>query len=122
MALNAELAGKFLREQTVLSSGGEVQRTTVGEDGVMSVGGGMPGDDGGPAFASVTAEGLNGDDYWVKLSSGVVEGGAETVAATRKSAFIRSFARYAGAHAFDAAKFPVDLRLRWTGGSAQRHG
>jgi hypothetical protein len=94
MALSAELAGKFLREHTILSSGGEVQRTTVGEDGAISVGGGMPGDEGGPAFAAVTTEGLNGDNYWAKLSSGAVEGGAETVAATRKSAFIRSFALY----------------------------
>ncbi len=94
MALNAELVGKFLREQTVLSSGGEVQRTAVGEDGVISVGGGMPGDEGGPAFASATTEGLNGDNYWAKLSSGAVEGGAETLAATRKAAFVRSFALY----------------------------
>lgn len=95
MALSAELAGKFLREHMVLSSGGEVQRTTVGEDGVISVGGGMPGDEGGPAFASVTTEGLSGDNYWAKLSSGAaVEGGAETAAATRKSAFIRSFVLY----------------------------
>jgi hypothetical protein len=94
MALSAELAGKFLREQTVLSSGGEVQRTAVGEDGVISVGGGMPGDEGGPAFASATTEGLNGDNYWAKLSSGAVEGGAETLAATRKAAFVRSFALY----------------------------
>jgi hypothetical protein len=94
MALSAEAAGKFLREHMVLSSGGEVQRTTVGEDGVISVGGGMPGDEGGPAFSSVTTEGLNGDIYWAKLSSGAVEGGAETVAATRKSAFIRSYVLY----------------------------
>ena len=94
MALSAEIAGKFLREQTVLSSGGEVQRTAVGDDGVMQVGGGMPGDDGGPAFSLVTAEGLNGDNYWAKLTTGAVQGGAETVAAARKQAFIRSYALY----------------------------
>ncbi len=94
MALSAELVGKFLKEHTILSSGGEVQRTAVGEDGAMSVGGGMPGDEGGPAFAAVTSEGLNGDIYWAKLTSGAVQGGAETVAATRKQAFIRSFALY----------------------------
>jgi hypothetical protein len=95
MALSAELKGRFLREHTVLSSGGEVQRTTVGEDGAISVGGGMPGDEGGPAFAAVTTEGLDGDNYWAKLSSGALgSGGAETAAAARKSAFVRSFALY----------------------------
>lgn len=94
MALSAEFSGKFLREQTVLSSGGEVQRTAIGEDGAIQVGGGMPGDEGGPAFSLVTAEGLNGDNYWAKLSSGAVQGGAETIAATRKQAFHRSYALY----------------------------
>lgn len=94
MALSAETVGRFLKEHTVLSSGGEVQRTMVGEDGAIAVGGGMPGDEGGPAFAAVTAEGLSGDTYWAKLSSGAVQGGAETVAATRKQAFVRSYALY----------------------------
>ncbi len=94
MALSADLAGKFLKEHTVLSSGGEVQRTAVGEDGAISVGGGMPGDEGGPAFTAVTTEGLNGETYWAKLSTGAVQGGAETVAATRKQSFVRSFALY----------------------------
>lgn len=94
MTLSAELAGKFLREQTVLSSGGEVQRTAVGEDGAIQVAGGMPGDDGGPAFSLVTAEGISADAYWAKLTTGAVQGGAETAAATRKQAFIRSYALY----------------------------
>jgi hypothetical protein len=94
LALNAHLAGKFLREQTTLSSGGDVSRTVVGDDGAISVGGGMPGDEGGPAFSFVTAEGLDGDNYWAKLSSGAVQSGAETAGAVRKSAFIRSFALY----------------------------
>jgi hypothetical protein len=94
MALSAELAGKFLREHMSLTSGGEVQRTAVGDDGVISVAGGMPGDEGGPALSAVTTEGLSGDVYWAKLSSGAVEGGAETAAANRKAAFIRSFVLY----------------------------
>jgi hypothetical protein len=94
MALSAELSGKFLREQTVLSSGGEVQRTAVGEDGAIQVSGGMPGDDGGPAFSLATAEGISGDSYWAKLTTGAVQGGAETAAAARKQAFIRSYALY----------------------------
>jgi hypothetical protein len=94
MALSADLSGKFLKETTVLSSGGEVQRTAVGEDGATSVGGGMPGDEGGPAFSLVTAEALNGDSYWAKLSSGATQGGAETAAAARKQAFVRAYALY----------------------------
>lgn len=94
MALSAEIAGKFLREQTVLGSGGEVQRTAIGDDGAIQVGGGMPGDEGGPAFAMVTAEGLNGDSYWARLTTGAVQGGAETAAAARKQTFIRSYALY----------------------------
>lgn len=94
MVLSSEMDGKFLREQTMLGSGGEVQRTTVGEDGATQVGGGMPGDEGGPAFSMVTAEGLSGDSYWARLSSGAVQGGAETAAVTRKQTFIRSYALY----------------------------
>ncbi len=94
MALSAEVGGRFLKEQTVLSTGGEVQRTAVGDDGAIAVPGGMPGDEGGPAFSMAAAEGLNGDVYWAKLSSGAVQGGAETVVATRKQAFIRSYALY----------------------------
>jgi hypothetical protein len=94
MALSAELSGKFLKEQTVLSSGGEVQRATVGDDGAIMVPGGMPGDDGGPAFSMVTAEGLDGDIYWAKLTTGAVQGGAETAAATRKQQFLRAYALF----------------------------
>lgn len=94
VALSAEWAGRFLREQTTLASGGEVQRTVVGEDGALNVGGGMPGDDGGPAFSSVAAECINGDNYWAKLSSGVVAGGTETTSAARKQSFVRMSALY----------------------------
>lgn len=120
MALSAELAGKFLREQTVLGSGGEVQRTAIGEDGAIMVSGGMPGDEGGPAFSMVTAEGLNGDVYWAKLSSGAVQGGAETIAATRKQAFIRSYALYMLAFTLTP---PVNFPMTFTyGGQVEAPG
>ncbi len=94
MALSAEIANKFLREQTILGTGGEVQRTTIGDDGAIQVGGGMPGDEGGPAFSMVTAEGLSGDNYWARLTTGAVQGGAETAAMARKQSFIRTYALY----------------------------
>ncbi|HEX3877997.1 MAG TPA: hypothetical protein VHW24_13485 [Bryobacteraceae bacterium] len=94
MSLSAERVGRFLKENTILSSGGETQRAAVSDDGAIMVGGGMPGDDGGPAFTSVTSEGIDGNRYWAKLSSGEVAGGAETIAATRQQLFERSFALY----------------------------
>ena len=56
LELSIDLSGKFLKELTTYSSGGEVQR--VGSDGTTS--GGMPGDDGGPALVAGTVEGLSG--------------------------------------------------------------
>jgi hypothetical protein len=112
MALSMELTGKFLREQTSLSNGGEITKMGVGEDGAGSVGGGMPGDDGGPALGLNVAEGLNGADYWIKNAAGSMNGGApEAVAAARKRAFIESFARYA--IAFTLAP-PVNFSVAFT--------
>jgi hypothetical protein len=79
MALTIDLSGKYLKEQSTLSSGGQVQR--VGGDG--AVGGGMPGDDGGPALSLGLTEGYDGDDYWTRNGSG-----------SGKSAFLASFTRY----------------------------
>src|ERR1700689_354354 len=70
VALSMELTGKFLREQTSLANGGQITRMGMGEDGAGSLGGGMPGDDGGPALGLNVAEGLNGGDYWVKNAAG----------------------------------------------------
>src|ERR1700679_259195 len=89
VALSMELAGKFLREQTSLANGGQITKMGLGEDGVGSVGGGMPGDDGGPALGLNMAEGLNGGDYWVKSAAGAVinSNTPEAAAAARKRAF-----------------------------------
>jgi hypothetical protein len=110
VALSMDLAGKFLREQTSLANGGEIQKMGMTEDGAGSVGGGMPGDDGGPALGLNLAEGLNGPDYWVKNAAGpMATGGApEAAAAARKRAFIESFARYALAFTLaPPANFPI---------------
>jgi hypothetical protein len=97
VALSMELSGKFLREQTSLGNGGEIQRMAMGADGAGAVGGGMPGDDGGPALGLNLAEGLNGADYWVKNAAGSMLNSStpEAAAAARKRAFVESFARYA---------------------------
>lgn len=110
VALSMELSGKFLREQTSLANGGEIQRMALGADGVAPVGGGMPGDDGGPALGLNVAEGLNGGDYWVKNAAGPVinSNTPEAAAAARKRAFVESFARYALAFTLSPpANFPV---------------
>src|ERR1700683_5566820 len=110
VALSMELTGKFLREQTSLANGGQITRMGLGEDGVGSVGGGMPGDDGGPALGLNVAEGLNGADYWVKNAAGPVTGSntPEAAAAARKRAFVESFARYTIAFTLAApVNFPV---------------
>ena len=110
VALSMELTGKFLREQTSLGNGGEITRMGMGEDGAASVGGGMPGDDGGPALGLNAAEGLNGNDYWVKNAAGAVIDSStpEAAAAARKRAFVESFARYAIAFTLSPpANFPV---------------
>src|SRR5271156_1249696 len=72
VAMSLELSGRFLREQTSLANGGEITKMGMGEDGVGSVGGGMPGDDGGPALGLNLAECLSGGDYWVKNAAGAV--------------------------------------------------
>jgi hypothetical protein len=110
VALSMELTGKFLREQTSLANGGQITKMGLSEDGVGSVGGGMPGDDGGPALGLNLAEGLNGGDYWVKNAAGPVAGGntPEAAAAARKRAFVESFARYAIAFTLaPPVNFPV---------------
>lgn len=110
VALSMELAGKFLREQTSLANGGQITRMSMGEDGVGSVGGGMPGDDGGPALGLGQAEGLNGSNYWMKNATGVINNTdrPEAAAAARKRAFVESFARFAIAFTLSApANFPV---------------
>jgi hypothetical protein len=110
VALSMELTGKFLREQTSLANGGQITKMGMGEDGVGSVGGGMPGDDGGPALGLHVAEGLNGGDYWVKNAAGPATDSntPEAAAATRKRAFLESFARYAIAFTLSPpVNFPV---------------
>jgi hypothetical protein len=110
VALSLDLTGKFLREQTSLTNGGEITKMGMGEDGVGSVGGGMPGDDGGPALGLNVAEGLNGADYWVKNGAGPVSDSKtpEAAAANRKRAFVDSFARYAIAFTLaPPVNFPV---------------
>jgi hypothetical protein len=110
VALSMDLTGKFLREQTSLSNGGEITKMGMGEDGVGSVGGGMPGDEGGPALGLNAAEGLNGADYWVKNGAGSASNSStpEAAAAARKKAFVESFARYAIAFTLaPPVNFPV---------------
>jgi len=109
VALSMELTGKFLREQTSLANGGEIAKMGMTEDGAGSVGGGMPGDDGGPALGLNAAEGLNGADYWMKNAAGPVNSNTpEAAAAMRKRAFAESFARYAIAFTLSPpANFPV---------------
>src|ERR1022692_831561 len=51
MAFTIDLSGRYLKEQSTLASGGQVQRMGVGGDGAALSGGGMPGDDGGPALS-----------------------------------------------------------------------
>jgi hypothetical protein len=110
VALSMELTGKFLREQTSLSNGGEISKMGMGEDGAGSVGGGMPGDDGGPALGLNIAEGLDGPNYWVKTAAGSVNNSntPEAAAAARKRALVESFARYAIAFTLaPPVNFPV---------------
>jgi hypothetical protein len=110
VALSMELTGKFLREKTSLSNGGQITKMGLGEDGAGAVGGGMPGDDGGPALGLNVEEGLNGDDYWVKNAGGpsINSNAPEAVAAARKRAFVETFARYAIAFTLAApVNFPV---------------
>jgi len=79
MAFTIDLSGKYLKEQSTLSSGGQIER--IGGDG--AVGGGMPGDDGGPGFSLSLIEGFDGDDYWARNGSG-----------SGKRVFVGNFVRY----------------------------
>lgn len=105
MTLSLDLAGRFLEEHTVYSTGGEVQRMGRTEDGVGAVGGGMPGDEGGPALNASVTEGWNGKDYWIKNGAGgTATGGSEA----RKMTFRRIFVRYALAFTLTPPKdFPM---------------
>jgi hypothetical protein len=105
MTLSLDLAGKFLEEHTTYSNGGEVQRMGMTEDGVGSVGGGMPGDSGGPAMNASVSEGWNGSEYWIKNGvGGSTTGGSDA----RTMTFRRIFARYALAFTLSAPKdFPM---------------
>jgi len=108
LELSIDLSGKFLKELTTYSSGGEVQR--VGSDGTTA--GGMPGDDGGPALVAGTTEGLNGDRYWSRPASGQNGNGnaLQPAAAARKRSFTDIFARFALAFVLSPpANFPVSF-------------
>jgi len=125
LTLSIDLAGKFLKEQTTYSTGGQVQRMAIGDDGAAAGSGGMPGDDGGPALVAGAVEGLNGGSYWARTAAGDhVPGNAlEPAAAARKRNFIDSFARFALAFTLSApANFPVSFvyagRLETPGGMA----
>jgi hypothetical protein len=83
MTLTIDLSGRYLKEQSTLSSGGQVQRMGVGGDGAAPSGGGMPGDDGGPAFSLGLTEGFDGSSYWSRNGAG-----------SSKDAFVGNFARY----------------------------
>jgi len=105
MALSLDLSGKFLEEHTIYSTGGEVQRMGMTEDGPGSVGGGMPGDSGGPSLNRNVIQGLDGDKYWTKTGAG----GTETSGTdAEKTIFRRIFVRYALAFALAPPEnFPV---------------
>lgn len=105
MTLSLDLTGKFLEEHTTYATGGEIQRMGMTDDGVGPVGGGMPGDSGGPALNASVTEGLNGDTYWIKNGVG---GSATSGSDARKMTFRRIFARYALAFALTTPQdFPV---------------
>jgi hypothetical protein len=105
MALSLDLSGKYLEEHTTYSNGGEIQRMGMGDDGPASVGGGMPGDSGGPALSSNVTEGLNGETYWAKVGAG---GRIAPPTDERKKAVQRIFTRYAITFALAAPQnYPV---------------
>jgi len=108
LELSIDLSGKFLKELTTYSNGGEVQR--VGSEG--STAGGMPGDDGGPALVAGTAESLNGDHYWIRTASGQSKNddALQPASAARKRTFTDIFARFSLAFTLSApANFPVSF-------------
>ncbi|HTS31915.1 MAG TPA: hypothetical protein VMH81_38860 [Bryobacteraceae bacterium] len=99
LALTLDLSGKCLKEQSSLSNGGQIQRMGLSADGAGPAGGGMPGDDGGPAMSLLLTEGLDGDDYWAR--NGVGSG---------KQPFINGFVRYVLAFTLSPpADFPVEF-------------
>ena len=112
LELSIDLSGKFLKEITTFSTGGQVQRVGAADDGASPGSGGMPGDDGGPALVAGATEGLNGDSYWFRSPSGKsVEGNTLSPAtAARKRAFTDIFARFALAFTLaPPANFPVSF-------------
>lgn len=121
LELSIDLSGKFLKELTTFSTGGEVQR--MGSEG--SNPGGMPGDDGGPALVAGTVEALNGDHYWMRSASGASRGGNLPLpaSAARQRTFSDIFARFTLAFTLSApANFPVSFvyagRVETSGGMA----
>jgi hypothetical protein len=105
MDLSMDWSGKFLEAHTVYSNNGEVQRMGITEDGPGSVGGGMPGDSGGPSLNANVTEALNGDSYWSKTGSG---GTFSTGNDTLKAGLRRIFVRYALAFGLTPPQnFPV---------------
>jgi len=96
LSLSIDLSGKILKEQTSYSSGGEIQRAAIGDDGAIMSGGGMPGDNGGPALSATLTEGLNGYDYWARTGAGSNPLGKpeDASAAPRKHSFIANYVRY----------------------------
>jgi hypothetical protein len=112
LQLSIDLSGRFLREITTLSSGGQVQRAGAADDGASPGSGGMPGDDGGPALVAGTIEGLNGGNYWTWTPSGRSFEGNEPnpAAAARKRSFAGVFARFTLAFTLSPpANFPVSF-------------
>ena len=108
--LSLDLSGKFLKELTSFSSGGQVERMGVGEDGAAAGSGGVPGDDGGPAMVASSSEGLDGDNYWSHMPGRrrVDGNGLDPAVMARKRDFVQTFARYALAFTLSPpANFPV---------------
>jgi len=125
LALSIDLSGKFLRELSTFSSGGQVQRVGVTDDGAAAGAGGMPGDDGGPALIASTIEGLNGANYWARIPAGrsLNQDTPGPNAAARQRSFTDIFARFALAFTLSTpANFPVSFfyggRLETPGGMA----
>jgi hypothetical protein len=120
LALSIDLSGRFLKELTTFSSGGQVQRVGVSEDGATAGAGGMPGDDGGPALIAGTSEGLSAGNYWSRTPPGRSSLGNT---AARQRSFADIFARFALAFTLSPpANFPVSFvyggRLETPGGMA----
>lgn len=120
LALSIDLSGRFLKELTTFSSGGQVQRAGVTEDGATAGAGGMPGDDGGPALVASASEGLSAGNYWSRTPPGRSSIGN---LAARQRIFTDIFARFTLAFTLSPpANFPVSFvyggRLETPGGMA----